>query len=275
MASKTILKGLPGLQKWPEKFKDVTVLCGDETFELHKVVLCSNSEFFTKAFCGYFAEPNDSQINLHEEDAETFERLVQFCYTGTYIDCTAGSEQEGERVKLDHGDESIGSQLETPLAPPKEILEPLRSTLVAGKVYIMAERLLMPAAKIFALERFRAGVDELLLWTGLLHTGPEWIDLIDRIYTDLLETDIAIKEPTCRLIAWRRLDSWFLDLLGPLMRRHGALAAGVTNYINLLIPYNHFSGKGKRGDAFGESVRKDLTEDMRRVWMEMERKQCG
>ncbi|KAI6342987.1 hypothetical protein MCOR25_011155, partial [Pyricularia grisea] len=55
MDSKLIFSNELGLQQWSEELADVTVICGSETFKLHRVVLCAHSELFRKALCGNFA----------------------------------------------------------------------------------------------------------------------------------------------------------------------------------------------------------------------------
>ncbi|TLD11453.1 hypothetical protein PspLS_11921 [Pyricularia sp. CBS 133598] len=148
----------------------------------------------------------------------------------------------------------------------------------------MAEKLLVPAAKILALERLRTGVDDILGRDspGIIAT-PALVGLIDELYTNLLEADVAIKEPICLLIAMKRLDSGFWERLSPLMRKHGALATGVTNYINLLIPSNLVTWKLEYTDGirysriayFEQSILEKPEEEMRQKWMEKERSQCN
>ncbi|KAI6380912.1 hypothetical protein MCOR25_001438 [Pyricularia grisea] len=315
MASKPVLESLPGIQKWPEEFKDVTVFCGSETFKLHKAIFCSNSQYFTKALCGGFEDAENSEIELASEDSETFERLVQFCYSGTYLDCATKFEQESQnhgfgahylspaelfakyqslpgllgaagpslpKAKTEVGAKSLREQDEITFpASPGAMAAIERSILIAGRVYIMAEMLLMPAAKVLALERFRAGVDDIINadLPGFAPTS-ELIELIDNLYTNLLDTDVAVKEPICLLIALKRLEPKFWDSVSPMMRNNGALAVGVTNYINLLIPSNIIvvrtpSKSSSQTQTSERSILQKPTAQMRQMWMEKERKQCG
>lgn len=55
MATVEILEAPPLLQTRLEELADLAVHCGAETFKLDKIVLCSHSGFFTKAFRGKFA----------------------------------------------------------------------------------------------------------------------------------------------------------------------------------------------------------------------------
>lgn len=93
----------------------------------------------------------------------------------------------------------------------------------------MAEVLLVPGAKVLAVERMRAGVDDLVATSDVSAIGNEFAELIEDVYTKLPDTDVAIKEPICYLFAMKRLDRLVWDFVKRLMLRYGDLAAGVVH----------------------------------------------
>ncbi|KAI9037152.1 BTB/POZ domain-containing protein [Aspergillus affinis] len=68
------------------QYTDLTVTCGDRSFQVHKVVVCAQSPFFDAACGGQFKESSESRIDLSDEDPEMVERLFQFLYLGNYAD---------------------------------------------------------------------------------------------------------------------------------------------------------------------------------------------
>jgi len=55
-----------------------------ETFNVHKKVLCSRSEFFGKACEGEFKEASSGVIDLSKDDPDAVKAMLQFCYTTDY-----------------------------------------------------------------------------------------------------------------------------------------------------------------------------------------------
>lgn len=132
----------------------------------------------------------------------------------------------------------------------------------------------MPGAKVLAVERMRTGVDDLVATSDVPAIGNEFAELIEDIYTKLPDTDVAIKEPICYFFAMKRLDRLVWDFVKRLMLRHGALAAGVVHYINLLAPTNLVKGNmlcpGHRSEhtvQFQKHIMARINERMRLEWM--------
>ncbi|KAI9847324.1 MAG: hypothetical protein M1837_002911 [Sclerophora amabilis] len=70
-----------------QDFIDLTLICGKETFKVHKLVVCSQSKVLRAACVGVFKEAASDSIELHDE-LVVVERLVQFFYEGDYPDLT-------------------------------------------------------------------------------------------------------------------------------------------------------------------------------------------
>ncbi|KAH9861706.1 hypothetical protein J1614_011459 [Plenodomus biglobosus] len=64
-------------------FTDLIVSCGDLTFNVHQVIVCSTCEFFKKSV-NFRKEHQEKRINLPHDDPEMIRRLIAFCYLGNY-----------------------------------------------------------------------------------------------------------------------------------------------------------------------------------------------
>ncbi|KAK0653084.1 BTB/POZ protein [Cercophora newfieldiana] len=60
---------------------DCTVKCGDHAWRLHKIILCTQSEFFRAAFMGNFAEAQAGEVVLEEQDPDIVEFALRFIYS--------------------------------------------------------------------------------------------------------------------------------------------------------------------------------------------------
>lgn len=63
-------------------FSDVTVRCGDRTWNLHKNILCSRSIWFEKALTGNFEEAKSGIVNIENFEPEAIDSLIRYIYTG-------------------------------------------------------------------------------------------------------------------------------------------------------------------------------------------------
>lgn len=133
-------------------------------------------------------------------------------------------------------------KLEDTSLPSDSSNSSLRSIFLAGKVYIMAESLLVPGAKVLAAERMRASIDDLVAKSDVPAIGNEFAELAEDVYTKLSDTDVAIEEQVCYFFVMKRLDALVWNFIKRLMLRYGDLAAGVLHYINLLALTNLVKG---------------------------------
>ena len=60
-------------------FSDITLVCGDQTFDCHKVVLSSGCEYFRKLL----AEHDLNLLDLSEGQSDVIQQVLYFIYTGT------------------------------------------------------------------------------------------------------------------------------------------------------------------------------------------------
>ncbi|KAI1151719.1 hypothetical protein F4825DRAFT_451227 [Nemania diffusa] len=64
------------------KFSDVTVKCGERTWELHRVILTSRCGFFRAALeDGRYKEAKENLVEIHEQDPAHINWVIHFIYT--------------------------------------------------------------------------------------------------------------------------------------------------------------------------------------------------
>ncbi|EER25635.1 hypothetical protein D8B26_000046 [Coccidioides posadasii str. Silveira] len=81
------------------RFRGVTVITitvgeSEAQFQAHKDLLCQKSPFFNGALTSDFKEAAEHAITLPEDDPDTFERFLQWVYSGTYVLSGIGSDEE-------------------------------------------------------------------------------------------------------------------------------------------------------------------------------------
>jgi len=67
-----------------ETSSDLTIVCGERTWKVHKFCLSAQSEFFYSACCGNFGEASRNEIALHEEDPAVLDAFLYYLYHFDY-----------------------------------------------------------------------------------------------------------------------------------------------------------------------------------------------
>jgi hypothetical protein len=89
--------GLKSMFNDPQ-YSDLTVKCEGRTWKVHKVVVCPQVRFFTKACDGRFKEAKDNTITLNEDHPDAVDAMLKYLYTHKY-DQDAG--ENGTLLLLD------------------------------------------------------------------------------------------------------------------------------------------------------------------------------
>eukprot|EP00928_Gymnodinium_smaydae_P055079 TRINITY_DN38701_c0_g1_i1.p1 TRINITY_DN38701_c0_g1~~TRINITY_DN38701_c0_g1_i1.p1 ORF type:complete len:358 (+),score=49.81 TRINITY_DN38701_c0_g1_i1:101-1174(+) len=67
---------------WRDRsFSDATIVCGDESFAVHRCVLCKASAVFASAFNGQMTEGAQARLDLTGEDPNVVAALLEHAYT--------------------------------------------------------------------------------------------------------------------------------------------------------------------------------------------------
>ncbi|KAK7713708.1 hypothetical protein SLS63_012023 [Diaporthe eres] len=82
---------------------DATIVCGDRTWKVHKLILSSRNKWFKKAFFGDFAELQEaasSKIEFQEQDPDLIDAMLRFIYS-------TGKNQENKTFVSESGSETL------------------------------------------------------------------------------------------------------------------------------------------------------------------------
>jgi hypothetical protein len=69
-----------------ETYSDAKIQVGDATVPAHRLVLCSQSEYFTNALEGGFSEGTQKVLTCPPHKEPAYMRMLQYLYTGNYSD---------------------------------------------------------------------------------------------------------------------------------------------------------------------------------------------
>ncbi|PGH08560.1 hypothetical protein GX51_01079 [Blastomyces parvus] len=71
------------------KFTDFTIQVADKSFRVHKIVICSHSEYFLRMLNGEWKETAEDVITL-KDDPRTIEAMINFMYGFDYTNSYGG-----------------------------------------------------------------------------------------------------------------------------------------------------------------------------------------
>ncbi|KAM3506556.1 hypothetical protein MY11210_007497 [Beauveria gryllotalpidicola] len=66
------------------QFSDLTLVCSDKEFHVHKAVVCAQSKVLAAAIREPFQESKTGKIVIEEYGTDTVQNMVEFLYTGDY-----------------------------------------------------------------------------------------------------------------------------------------------------------------------------------------------
>ncbi|KAL7756501.1 hypothetical protein ACKLNR_013494 [Fusarium oxysporum f. sp. zingiberi] len=89
-------------------YSDLIITCGNDIYQVHKVIVCPRSSFFTAACSGKFKEGQEGKINLPDDDPDAVREMIHYLYhldlAGHEFIPADGNFLEGELSTTEHDD---------------------------------------------------------------------------------------------------------------------------------------------------------------------------
>jgi len=165
------------------RFSDITVKCGERAWPAHKLVLCTQSDFFARACEGEFKvshfccqdvdhtyrhlpsqESQDNVISLHDDHPDAVQAMLRHFYTFDYSDNSSGD-----------GDD-----------PPKATDNNVSTPLFHVRVYAVAEKYLLEHLRTHAASKFAAAAK--YTWAT-----PGFADAVAEAYATIHDHDAQLR----------------------------------------------------------------------------------
>ncbi|KAI1532888.1 BTB POZ domain-containing protein [Pyrenophora tritici-repentis] len=138
------------------KYSDATVVIHKKELPVHKSVICTQSEYFEKAFQGVFVEGSSGVLTFNNDSGAAHWRVFEYLYTGDYSD------------DLSHDFEDDPALLKEP------------------RVYVLANMFFLEDLKALATAKLQQKLQN--LWTD-----DSFPDCIREIYATTLDSDHAMR----------------------------------------------------------------------------------
>ncbi|KUL81280.1 hypothetical protein ZTR_10828, partial [Talaromyces verruculosus] len=143
------------------QFSDLTIRTIDQEFKVHRLVVCGQSEYFSRLYKGKWTEANENDIALQDDDPCAIQAMIHFMYGFDYD--SSGSEHSR--------------------ASPM---------LFNVKVYQIADKFVVPQLKQKAKEKFETIVQT--CWKM-----DDFPVAIAEAYTCTPKTDRGLREPLVKI----------------------------------------------------------------------------
>ncbi|KAH0556868.1 hypothetical protein GP486_005347 [Trichoglossum hirsutum] len=174
------------------KYSDLTIICGNREFNVHRSIVCPRSRFFAAACDGEFLEGKTGKITLMGDDMETVKRMISYLYTLDYED----EEHVDEKVTDDPSveDEAVEATIEKPRKRSRLSEESRPALFSSVRVYAIAEKYDIPALKTLAKERFSK-------WARNNWSHKEFPILVKEVFESTPDTDRGLRDIASQLCA--------------------------------------------------------------------------
>ncbi|KLU91068.1 hypothetical protein MAPG_09591 [Magnaporthiopsis poae ATCC 64411] len=186
------------------KYSDLTLLCDETSFRVHRVIMCAHSPWFER-MCGDDLEgPRMVHINI-SGDPTFLSNVIEFAYTGKYVIASG------------------------PLGEPDQV----SAMMSHANIFFLAKKFGMEALKIESSKNYQQAAggtqdDAARYWSTI------W-DLVYRVYEsrDMSGSeDRFLRDGLCRFLHNHRRDKELWARMQEFFEDHGQLAIDLLNYWN-------------------------------------------
>ncbi|KAF2867322.1 hypothetical protein BDV95DRAFT_610735 [Massariosphaeria phaeospora] len=83
-------------------FSDFVLICGGDTYQVHKAIICAQSEFLNAAIKVGGKESNEGKLEMHDDGPSIVKLLVQYFYESDYLPALLSNAKTTLSEKLDY-----------------------------------------------------------------------------------------------------------------------------------------------------------------------------
>ncbi|KAG7101744.1 flavin-containing monoamine oxidase A [Verticillium longisporum] len=188
-------------------YTDMTIICGDTEYQVHKAIVCPRSKYFDAMFSHGMQEKNTSRVDLSDHNSFAVSLLIEFLYELDYEAChtTAMHLKDAElhsamstrhnknRSKKEKSAVNYGSEASLSAPSTEESLSAAQALqgetnlLDHCNVYALAEYCQIIELKVLAASKFRSEAEK--HW---MH--PDFFEAIQDVYRTSARNDRLLRD---------------------------------------------------------------------------------
>ncbi|KAI7240294.1 hypothetical protein KC343_g7155 [Hortaea werneckii] len=165
------------------EYSDLTIKCGDRTFQVHKNIVCARSEYFATA-CATgtielqsSADPDAAKDDPSLDDPDAVKLMIDFLYLHNYVaieTCFSETPKASNKRTLGATDGDAGS-------------------IMHAKVYALGSKYQIPSLQSTSLKKFEAAA-------ALAWDSEEFVHAVHLVYTTTPDSDKGLRDIAAHVI---------------------------------------------------------------------------